>query len=183
MSQSINNEIVYSKNVIEFLTVANEYCLFVEKAESYTKDDISQYLLKVLPLLYLKGTLLPIIKENDFEISERYVNEELWTNIYKSLNNKFGKDDRYKVIRNNDNLESVPSIASISDNLSDIYQDMKDFVILYQKGTHAAKENAVSECKKLFETHWGFKLLSAIKAIHCILFSENNPDEFFENDN
>ena len=43
-----------SRNVIEMITVANEYCLFLEGIEKYTKDDIISYFQKICPLLYLK---------------------------------------------------------------------------------------------------------------------------------
>ena len=65
MKEPSDKDIVYSKNVIEFITVVNEYCLFIEKAENYSKDDIIQYMLKICPLIYLKGALLPTGEENE----------------------------------------------------------------------------------------------------------------------
>ena len=183
MDESSNNDIVFSKNVIEFLTVANEYCLFVEKADNYSKDDIINYLLKVCPLIYLKGSLLPESKESEYEITERYVAEEHWELVYKALKNKLGKEDIYWTLTNNEAGENVPSITSIAENLADIYQDLKDFVMLYQKGTQASKENAIAECFMLFKTHWGSIIVSAHKALHHILYDEVVQDNFFENEN
>ena len=176
-------DLVYSKNVIEFLTVANEFCLFVEKGETYSKEDIVHYMLKICPLIYLKGSLLPTIEENESEVIERYMTEEYWESIFKIIKEKLGKDDKYWVLANNEIGECVPRMASIAENLADIYQDMKDFVMLYQKGTHAAKENAVAECKILFETHWGHRILSAHKALHESIYNDNSEEEFYENDN
>ena len=48
-----------SKNVIEFLRVAHEYCLFIEKSAEKDKAKIFDFVLKIGPLLYLKGRLLP----------------------------------------------------------------------------------------------------------------------------
>ena len=183
MKDPAKTELVYSKNVLEFITVANEYCLFVEKSENYTKEDIIHYMLKICPLIYLKGALLPISEDNEFEIPERYVTEELWESIYKPVSTKLGKDDTYWSISNNDAGEHVPLMASIADNLADIYQDLKDFIMLYSKGTHAAKENAVAECQKLYETHWGSKIVNAHKALHNVTFPESITDESYENDN
>ena len=53
-------------------------------------------------------------------------------------------------------------------NYADIYQDLKDFIYLYQKNTEMAKENAVSECKRLFQTRWGVRLTRAHTVIHEI---------------
>jgi hypothetical protein len=182
MEEPADKEIVYSKNVIEFYTVANEYCLFVEKVENYTKEDIISYMLKICPLIYLKGSLLPVYEESEFEISERYITEEYWEHIFLSLKNKFGNDDNYLTIAGDDKGEIVPSPASIAENLTDIYQDMKDFIMLYQKGTHAAKENAVAECRQLFETHWGSRLVNALRALHYIVYSETSHDEYYDDE-
>jgi hypothetical protein len=182
MEDNAAKDIVYSKSVLEFLTVANEYCLFTEKTENYSKEDIISYMLKICPLLYLKGALLPLSQGSDFEITERYVSEEHWDAIYKSIHSKLGKDDAYWTIQGGDTGETVPVKASIADNLTDVYQDLKDFVMLYSKGTHAGKENAVAECQKLFESHWGSRIVSAHKALHHIQFPDHS-EESFENDN
>ncbi len=183
MEESPGNEIVFSKNVIEFLTVANEYCLFVEKADNYSRDDIINYLLKICPLIYLKGALLPESEESEYEIPERFVAEEHWESIYNALKSKLGKENIYWTLTNNEAGENVPSMASIADNLADIYQDLKDFVMLYQKGTHASKENAIAECCMLFKTHWGSIIVSVHKALHHILYNEVVQDNFYENEN
>jgi hypothetical protein len=183
MKEPSDKDIVYSKNVIEFITVVNEYCLFIEKAEDYSKDDIIQYMLKICPLIYLKGALLPAGEENEQEITERYVTEEHWESVYKAVLEKLGKDDAYWSISSTETGENMPMKFSIAENLTDIYQDFKDFIMLYQKGTHAAKENAVAECRQLFGTHWGIRLINAHKALHHIIYPENISGEFFENDN
>ena len=183
MEDKKDKDVVYSKNVVEFITVANEYCMFTEKAENYTKEDIIHYMLKICPLLYLKGALLPASNESEFEITERYVNEEHWDTVYKALNKVLGKDDIYFTLGFNDTGEHTPVMASIADNLTDIYQDLKDFLMLYQKGTHAAKENAVAECRSLFEKHWGKRLVNAHCALHNLVFKEERHDDFYESEN
>jgi len=165
------NEIIYSKNIIELLTVANEYCLFTEKAEQYQKEDIIYYYLKICPLLYLKGILLPSVEECDFEITERYVTEEIWEHIFISLNKKIGQEDNFLSFNNNEDVSEKNIIKqSISEQIADIYQDLKDFIILYQKNTQAAKINAVAECYRLFATHWGNKIIKLQMALHNIIF-------------
>jgi hypothetical protein len=62
--------------------------------------------------------------------------------------------------------------GSITEFMTDLYQDMKDFVLLYQKNTVAARENAVHSCKQLFEEHWGVKLINTHKAIHMLLYGK-----------
>ena len=74
-----------SANVIDMLTVANEFCLFTEKAEKYNPDEVLQYYAKICPLLYLKGAILPVVEPDEDYLGERFVNEDQWESIYNSL--------------------------------------------------------------------------------------------------
>jgi len=170
-------QLVYSKGVLEMITVANEYCLFVESAEKYSKEIILDYLQKICPLLYLKGSLLPDIKISDENANERYLTEENWLKIFNILREKFDNSDEYWELLE-DEIEGVKPIkARLSDNFADVYQDLKDFILLYQKNTIAAKENAVMECKKQFGNHWGERIIKAHKIIHDIIYKESSNFE------
>ena len=174
---------VYSKKVIEMLTVANEFCLFIESAVDTSKDDLLNYLQKICPLIYIKAALLPDIETGDEDAVEHFVTEEQWEDIFNNLHLKLGEDDLYYFIDHHEKTHQDAVRASLSENLTDIYQDLKDFLLLYQKPLKAAKENAVRDCKKLFETRFGYRLVNAQTAIHYLLFREGETGElsgFFE---
>ena len=163
------------RSSLEMLTVANEYCLFFEKADSYSTQDILLYFQKIAPLLYLKASLLKPVKIKDESLNERFVTEEQWEAVFKELRKKFGSDDQYFV--HDHNFDSVE--ASLADNMADIYQDMKDFVMLYQKNTESARHNANANLVSLFRWHWGPALLNALASVHRQLFKDEiNPDLF-----
>lgn len=67
---------IYSNGVIEFVTVCAETIRFLTSSEEYTKKDLVDRALKLLPLVYLKVTLLP---ETDRVLEE----EELRTSSVK----------------------------------------------------------------------------------------------------
>ena len=50
---------IYERNTLEFVTVALEYCTFVETAGNTGLFDFVDKATKLLPLLYLKASLLP----------------------------------------------------------------------------------------------------------------------------
>ena len=52
------DERIYSKNIIEFVTVSAEYCAFIERVPELEKEEFLDKIIKILPLLYLKATLL-----------------------------------------------------------------------------------------------------------------------------
>ena len=165
-----------SKNVLEFLRVALEYCLFTEKLEAQNKSAIYEFFLKIGPLLYLKGQLLPEIIPEHPETSERFVTEEEWQEVFNSFRAAFTGEDEYYHVAYEEFNEYEAVKASLSENFTDLYQDLKDFIILYQKNSQAARQNAVHDCKSLFETRWGPKALSNLRYIHFLqnkhLFAE-----------
>ncbi len=175
-----SKEIVQSRNVLEFITVTNELCIFLEENDKYDIAFIYTYLQKVLPLLYLKGTLMPDVFVDDDGANERFVTLEQWEKIYLSLLGKTGTDDSFYFIGADDNQDTKQQKGSIAENLADIYQDLKDFVLLYQKNKLTAQENAVHSCKVLFEINWGIKALLTNTAIHNILYGKKKSEkEFF----
>lgn len=166
-----NEEPEVSKHVIEMLTVANDYCLFTESIEKYTKEDVLSYLQKVCPLLYLKGALLPFVEVANPEANERFVNEVSWEAVYTDTKNKLGKADEYWSVDLDEKLEPTPLKYSVAEFVADVYQDMKDFIMLYQKNTKAARENAASECRHLFHVHWGWRVIDIQRVVNYLLYN------------
>ena len=164
-----------SRQVIEFLTVANEYCLFLENAEAYGKETLLDFISKIVPLLYLKGDLLPEVIVTDPEANERFVTQEQWEAVFLMLHGIFGKDDLFWVAYPESDGQYNLIKVSLAEHLADIYQDMKDFVILYQKNMCTSKENAASEIRKLFTPHWGVRCAQLQRHVHTLIHGE--PEE------
>ena len=175
--KQIPQEPVYSKTVLEMLTVANEFCLFLEKAGEYNKQDILMFLQKICPLIYIKASLLPVMELIDDDAGEHFVTEEEWEDVFNTLHQKFGEDDLYYFIDPHEKSHTDPIKGSLAENFTDIYQDLKDFVLLYQKPRKASMEFAVFECKRLFETRYGFRLVRAHSSIHYLLNQEGEKGE------
>lgn len=173
--EDIPNLPIYQKTVLEMLAVAYDYCTYMEKADTHSRFEIASYLVKVLPLLYVKGELLPEVEPEYPEANERYVTEEEWESLFNTLRNKFERDDIYYAFDPAAYGWGEAIKVSLAEHLSDIYQDMKDFVLLYQKNSRAAKENAVAEIRRLFLTHWGPRAASALPALHYIAHDEPGP--------
>jgi hypothetical protein len=173
-----NSNPVLSRQVIEMITVAHEYCLFYEKADHYTDLDILNYFQKIAPLLYLKGSMLPVDVEAEPEYMERFVTEEQWEEIFKMLREKFGEKDKYFIHDHNYDTQE----ASLADNMADIYQDMKDFVMLYQKAPMQSKACAVAELQKLLENHWGLIVINALGKVHNLLYVKSIDPDIMEDE-
>jgi len=172
-NDDVLKEPVYSPFVLEFLAVAQKYCLFIEEINKYQKQEVFDYLQKALSLLYVRGSVLPVIELDDFTANEKYVTIEQWETVFNEIREKLQDSDIYWFIEH-DNPNNDLVKGSLADNLTDIYQDLKDFVLLYQKPFRDAKKVAAWEIKELFRTHWGFRTINALKVIHYQLFGEAN---------
>jgi hypothetical protein len=167
-----NPEPVYSRNVIEFVAVANEFCKYAERASEIKGDELLKILQRIMPLMYLKASLLPGLSPFFEDGNEKFVTEADWIKIHGTLREKFGTADDYlEVFDEKMNESEGPVLSSISENIADIYQDIKDFLLLYQTGTNEVMNDAIWECRLNFETFWGQKLLNSMRAVHKFLYS------------
>lgn len=167
------HQLVYSKNVVEFVTVATEFCRIIESAGKVPVNDNLQKLQKILSLLYLKAALLPdteIILEEELE---KYVTEFDY-NLYnqKWLQALGGNDSFYEVFDPSIQFGSETVTASISENLMDIYQPAKNFVLAYSIGNDKVMNDALYECRYSFTEYWGQNLVNVLRAIHRLVYSD-----------
>ena len=126
-----SSQIIYSKNAIEFVTVAAETCLFLENTHSLEKTEFVDKILKLLPLLYLKTSMVdeaPLQLEDELE---DFVSEEDYETIREQIASVLGYSDRYLEVFTKDiSLSDEPIATDISEDLADIYQDLKNCSIL-----------------------------------------------------
>jgi hypothetical protein len=163
---------VYSRNVIEFTAAANEFCKYAEHAGEMKGDEMLKILQRILPYLYLKASLLPSLEPFFEDGNEKFVTEADWVRIHDILRDKFGTADDYlEVFDEKINESDAPVISSLSENMADIFQDLKDFLLLYQTGTEEVMNDAVWECRLNFENFWGQKLTNSLRAIHKFIYS------------
>jgi hypothetical protein len=167
-----NSDPVYSRHVVEFVAVANEYCKYAEHASEIKGEELLKILQRLLPLLYLKTTFLPEFTPYFEDGNEKFVTETDWTIIHDTFKRKFGSTNDYlEVFDERMNESEGPVVASLAENLADVYQDLKDFILLYQTGTMEVMNDALWECRMNFESYWGQKLVNALRAIHKFVCS------------
>jgi hypothetical protein len=173
-----NSDPVYSRHVVEFVAVANEYCKYAEHATGIKGEELLKIMQRLLPLLYLKTTFLPEFTPYFEEGNEKFVTETEYAEIHNALRKKLGAANDYlEVFDERMNESEGPVVESLAENLTDIYQDLKDFILLYQTGTKEVMNDAICECRMNFENYWGQKLVNALRAIHKIICSGEEINE------
>lgn len=179
-----NPDPVYSRNVIEFVAVANEYCKYAEHASELKGDEMLKILQRILPLMYLKASLLPALEPFFEDGNEKFVTEGDWNTIHDILREKFGTANDYpEVFDERFNESETPVQSSLAENMADIYQDMKNFLLLYQTGTKEVMNDALWECRMNFGNYWGQKLVNAMRAIHKFIYSGEEIEKVDRDDN
>ena len=172
------NSIAYSKNVIEFITVANEFCSFLERSDDLETPVFLGRLQKILPLLYLKASLLPEFEFEAEEELEKFVTETDYNLIQQKVLEHTGASDDYQEVFISGMQFSESALTSnISENVADIYQEMKDLVMSFRIMNDEVMEQAVWECRNNFASLWGQTLVNCLRAVHNLIFTENNEED------
>ncbi len=172
------DKFVYSEPVVEFMTVAVQTCVYLEQQmehDSYEK--MMGTLLRLLPVLYVKTLLvpevpvsvdLPIATGND-DFLQAYCSEEDYNNILIAVNRKLGNDDAYISLPvEGGRYDDIAESRSISEDIADIYQALKDMASNYQTHNEQVMHEAISECIDSFRYYWGRRLLDAVHALHVL---------------
>ena len=168
MSDS-NTHYVYQEPAIEFVTVAVQLCLYLEQVAEHEKSDFIEKMLCLLPLLYIKARLLPKGKEEFDGYSERFVSEQEYEDLRLQIAQKLGTDDTYlEVFVEDMRYSDEPITAFVSENIADIYQEIKDLACNYQTREEAVMNDALVTCLDAFEQHWGQKLLNVLRPLHAL---------------
>ncbi len=164
---------VYSHDVLEFVTVAVQYCTFLETAHEKQKEEFTDTTLKLLPLLYLKGALCPKFDSLDeYDEPFAFVTQENYDIIRNNIACVMGEmDDYLDVFVEDMKYSDTPVLTTVSENLADIYQDLKNFVLAYRDGTDEERMKALSECKTNFENYWGQRLTNVMRALHEVRYN------------
>lgn len=163
---------VYSRSVVEFTAAANEFCKFMEHAHEIKGEEMLRIMQRILPYLYLKASLLPVLEPYFGDANEKFVTESAWFKVHDTLKNILGTADDFLDVSDNKSEESDrPTVSRLSENMADIYQDLKDFLLLFQTGTREVMNDAIWECKLNFENLWGQKLTNSLRAIHKFIYS------------
>lgn len=171
------SKVIFERNCVEFVTVAAQFCTFLENAQGMEREEFVDTALKILPLLYVKALLLPeVLLIDDEEELETCVNEEVYAMMNAQLADIMGdKDDYLDVFVEDMKYSDQPITRYISEGLADIYQDIKDFIYVFKQGVNLNMHNALATCQENFRLYWGQKLVNTLRALHevWVLREEN----------
>ncbi len=163
----------YSEDIIEYVRAANDFCDLLANAGNLKRSELLGSLRELLSRLYLYALKLPELEAVYEEGNQKFVTEEEYMVMKDSLSSKLEYLDDYPETGDNDlDGSGMPVVAYLSEDLSDIYQDLKNFIMLYRLGSDQLMNDALWETKFSFETYWGTRLVNALRYIHRRLVSD-----------
>lgn len=157
---------IYSQPVLDFVTVSTEYCKYLEQCAGKEADDFCRVMRGLLPMIYLKMTLLEPVPEQP-GWNEHKVTEADYDYVRGAVAAILGdKDDFLDVFVEDFKYSEHPVLCTISECLADIYQQLRELVEAFREGYDESMEVALHETAEEFALQWGQKLLNALRAIH-----------------
>lgn len=168
-----NSQVIFDKNAVEFVTVAAEFCGFMERVSDMKRRDFVDKSLKLLPLLYLKASLLPACERMEESDPETFVTETDYEVVRGSVASLLGEyDDFLEVFLDDMAYSDTPIHQNISECLADIYQPLKDFICVFQLGLEQTMNDSLAICRELFAEFWGQRLVNVMRALHDVKYRQ-----------
>jgi len=172
------HDFVYSNALVEFVKAANDYCAFLEQLKgeegrSFVVDAVK----------HLSGVYNTFLGTGDTEPvydtpAEPAVTEQEWSALFQRISMILGPhNDILRMAGEGEFDRSELVNHTISEDLADVYQELRDFTSIYSRGIEELMNDAAWELKERFAEHWGSKLLRALQALHELYVSEIDPSE------
>lgn len=161
---------IQQRGVTDFLTVCAEYCKTLEQCGNDEREHFIDVMRGLLAMLYLKASLLP-----DFPEEPGYNEPVVTEDDYEYIRTKVAavmkeQDDYLDVFMEDFKYSDQPILCTVSENLADIYQNLRNFVEVVRGGHEEAVSVALYDIRSSFETEWGQKVLNALRALHDARF-------------
>lgn len=164
---------LFTNEVIEFATVGVNFAGMMEQSDRMPAIDFVRHAIRVLPLLYLKTTLLPEYEyDTEEDYVEDYVDEDTYTRLQNQVNALLGSYDTFLTTEHSEMQYSDSPIAvSMGEYLADTYQQLVNLLGIIREGNESALPAAIGRCRYYFAEYWGDHLLAALAALHRIAYS------------
>ena len=156
-------------SIESFVDLASSYCSLIEHHAEYSTEDFVTRVREILPLLYHRALTLPELETTDQDI-DREISHDEWSDMFASLQRKLGINDLYWEIY--DPLKTDhddPVAASLSDDLADIWRDLKDGLSHWADCSDTMRQQIIWNWHFSFHSHWSDHVVDALRAINWLL--------------
>jgi hypothetical protein len=140
-----------------FAEGARQYCAFIENADQYPLTERLLSVATLLADLYAAGLRLPAVEQPDDQAPGVGSTAPRWEGL-GDLTFYWEVGDPYQW--------EAPVVGSLSDDLLEIYHDLKRGLSTFEEGGDASIASAVWEWRSNFAKHWGEHTVDALRTLH-----------------
>jgi hypothetical protein len=167
---------VYSSEMLEFVRQANACCAFLEELKgtegrSFIVESV-KHLSGVYASFIITGETDPVFESSQ----EPSVSEQDWSALFQKIARILGPHNDILRMAGEDEFDRSEVVShTISEDMADLYQELRDFTSIYSRGMEEFMNDAAWELKERFAEHWGAKLLRALQALHNLYITGIDP--------
>lgn len=161
-----------SDAVTAFVHCVNDYCALIEAAPNFTTREFVREVCLLLARLYIAAFELPPDpwpgEHRTWPVSELSHSER--QELQGLIHSVLGEYDRYFEVYDPYAPDS-PVLMHVSEDLLDIYCDLRAGLELLGTGGRRGIRRAVHSWRCGFSIHWGDHLVDGLRALHRLLTS------------
>ena len=172
----MNNE---TNRLLEIVSLAKSYCEICQEANEFTKPELTDRLLALLPKIYWNFFDLSAgITLGEADYFSDYVDEPLYEDIRRRVASVMGSSDTFlETFEEDMKYSETPITASISESVADIFQPLFNFISIVHDSEGEQLNEAFISCKEDFENYWSQTLCNLLKALNNIKYGMREEDE------
>jgi hypothetical protein len=175
---SSHHAFVYSAEMVDFVTASNSYCHFLEQSAGEDGKPFITNLVQILPQVYATFVKLGENEPVNDPAIEPAVTEQEWALIYHQVANTLGPYNETLRPAEEEEFDRSELVRhTVSEDLADLYQELKDFTRAYSRGLEDVMNDAAWELRERFSEHWGKKLLRSLASLHELYVTGVDPSE------
>ncbi len=140
-----------------FAEGARQYCTFVESAHRYPVTERLLNFATLLAELYAAGLRLPEVEQPDEHTPDAKSGVHRWEG--------FGDLTMYWEVGDPFQWEA-PVVGSLSDDLLEIYREIKKGLVVFDRGDDENVARAVWNWRSTFGENWGEHTVDALRILH-----------------
>ena len=161
------------------IELARNFCITVENASASQQIEFTEEMLDLLPRLYiafstLDTELTDIMADNEY--LPQYLDQTYYDSIRRQLEMLYGADDTYlETFESDMKYSDTPIAASISEQITDIFQDIYNCVCAIKESEGMQTDLALYICKENFDAYWSQKLCNVMRPLNHLRYTLEIP--------
>lgn len=164
-----NNDTPVSRNTLAFIGLAGEYCSVIEKAGEMQREDFVKDMVRLLPRMYIAISDHKVVTDEDMKVIGTFVTEDQYESVRSTVASLMGEDDTYlETFEEDMKYSDTPIAVSVSEALTDIYQDICNFMITIRSSEGLLATQVMDELYENFILYWSAPLCNVMRPLNRI---------------